>query len=157
MTEKPIYPLEEFPKHVASLTPRQWQQVFEFIPETERTEEFGSYGGGRQIAPGFVLASYHTSSGLASSFMRTMYSLSLVINFDWSHWKEGERMIEAKNFKGQDTITLLKLLTAIIRNDRFCEGYLDGKFYDGTVLAILKELKGRVNEEQPSERTDRAR
>lgn len=37
------------------------------------------------------------------------------------------------------------LITAIVRNVRFCEGALVSSFKDGTILKIVKALKKNVN------------
>jgi len=41
---------------------------------------------------------------------------------------------------------LLKILTAFIRNNRFCDGALAARFEDGTIEKILKELKKNIEQ-----------
>ncbi len=40
-----------------------------------------------------------------------------------------------------DLLTIVKLLTSLIRGDRFCEGHLLSVMGDGTILRILNRLK----------------
>jgi hypothetical protein len=69
--------------------------------------------------------------------------LGLVIVFDWSAWKEGIDMLNEPetNYYELNRETLCKLLTIIIRSDKFCEGYLINSFEQGTVIKIVEALK----------------
>lgn len=51
------------------------------------------------------------------------------------------RLIEANHFANLDLLTLRKLLTAIIRNDRFCEGALLSALESGTIQKIIRPMQ----------------
>jgi len=70
-----------------------------------------------------------------------------MVVFDWVKWNEGKEILEKKAYKDQDIITLCKLLTTIARADRFCEGFLFSAFKDGGILAILTEIKRKIEPE----------
>ena len=72
-----------------------------------------------------------------------VYDLGVMINFDWGRWEEGSKMINDETFDF-DTIDVpdkCKLITTIVRADRFSEGYLSGAFKSGVVLRILKAME----------------
>jgi hypothetical protein len=73
-----------------------------------------------------------------------MQELDLIIHFDWPFWDEGREIVKKGNYSNLDTETLLKILTAFIRNNHFCEGALAERFEDRTIEIILKELKKNV-------------
>jgi len=70
--------------------------------------------------------------------------------FDWMNWDEGEAILhqyKTFDFKQLKVISLCKLLTAIIRSDRFCEGSLVSSFKNGTILKILTAMQDRVKQD----------
>ena len=76
-------------------------------------------------------------SDITQSFVKTAYELKLVLNFDWGEWPEGKAMLQNKSqdFDNLDLATLCKLITTIIRADRFNDGYLISRFENGTILS----------------------
>jgi len=49
------------------------------------------------------------------------------------------------DFEATDLLTKCKLITAIVRNDRFREGALVSAFKSGLILKILKSIEKEVN------------
>ena len=68
-----------------------------------------------------------------------------VISFDWGKWDKG-RKLEKKDPSGLGLLTLLKLMTARVRADRFYEGALHSAMENGVMLGILKAIRLRVAE-----------
>jgi len=52
---------------------------------------------------------------------------------------------ESFDFDTVDLETKCKLITAVVRNDRFCEGTLLSAFKSGFVLKILKSIEKEVS------------
>ena len=84
---------------------------------------------------------YWKSSELAVAFVKMAYDTNWVSgDFDWPRWLDSE---EANSLL-QDQLAiakanpdqLYKLMTALIRSDRFCEGTVLQAFADGTLQAI---------------------
>ena len=55
---------------------------------------------------------------------------------------EGQRMLQDESFDYDsiDVVTKCKLITAIVRSERFCEGALVSAFESGQILKILKSI-----------------
>lgn len=71
------------------------------------------------------------------------YRLGWVLtDFDWSEWAHGPEcqmlVKDSANVASADTLTLARLLTAHLRQDRFCEGHLLGAFEGGHLTAIVR-------------------
>ena len=49
------------------------------------------------------------------------------------------------NFDSIDIPTMCKIITAIVRNNRFCDGALVSAFESGLILKILKSIKHQIN------------
>ena len=67
----------------------------------------------------------------------------LIINFDWGKWEEGRAFFkntDENKYNSIDREYILKLLTAIARNDRFCEGAWGNLFKSGVALILYKKL-----------------
>ncbi len=109
----------------------------------DKDASFGSMAGAEH--PGTtdhpVQIPFWKSSELADAFVKMTYDSDWVLgDFDWSKWLDSE---EANSLlKDQLAISkanpdqLRKLITALIRSDRFCEGTVLQAFEDGTMLAI---------------------
>ena len=69
-----------------------------------------------------------------------------MIDFDWGKWDEGREMAQNKDFDFDtvDIPTKCKLITAFVRNDRFCTGALAGAFTSGIMLRILKSIEKQL-------------
>ena len=83
---------------------------------------------------------------VVSEFTRMVYEMPIMINFDWGSWDDGREIVSDDNFD-YDTIdipTRCKLITAIVRNDRFCEGALVEAFESGLILKLLKSIEKQI-------------
>lgn len=132
--EKPIT-LEELPKHLDSIPFRAWDNLFAFIPSIEQAQSFGEWKV-------FGNWPYHISSKLVDDFIKTVYGMGLIVNFPWMQWEYGGDILRdpQTDYPNLSPETLIKLLTRIVRSDRFSEGALAGAFEEGTILKILRGL-----------------
>ena len=78
--------------------------------------------------------------------MHIVYRLPIIISFDWGAWEEGREIASNEEFDF-DTIDIpakCKLITVIVRNDRFCDGVLVSAFESGQILRILKSIERQI-------------
>lgn len=83
---------------------------------------------------------------IVQQFRNVVYSIPIMIDFNWSSWDEGRRIVSDENFD-YDTIdipTKCKIITAILRNDRFCSGRLVDAFETGMMLKVLKSIQRQL-------------
>ena len=79
---------------------------------------------------------------IIEEFREVCYDIPIIIDFDWGSWGEGRGIVSDENFD-YDTIdipTKCKIITAILRNDRFCDGRLIEAFETGMMLKVLKSI-----------------
>ena len=133
-------------EHISKISKEDWDELFKLIPEIENTTVFGELIVDKKTSEGHFVFPYMISSNIVSKFHDTIYHKNIEIVFDWGKWKKGQYILENKNsdFSKLDLITLVKLITTIVRNDRFSTGYLVSKFEDGTILKILYRLRDIV-------------
>lgn len=120
-----------------------WKPILDLIPEIEQISTFGEMKGGEKNAEGIMVLPYWIESRVVSHFHRIVYYMPIIIDFDWGSWHEGRGMArdESFDFNSVDIPTKCKIITAIVRNDRFCEGALVSAFESGLILKILKAIR----------------
>ncbi len=75
--------------------------------------------------------------------------MNLIVPFDWPDWQEGRDWYADEAESKYDTLdyeTALKLITAVIRNDRFNDGAILRSFESGDFPKIINkftELRGK--------------
>jgi hypothetical protein len=132
-----IVTLEDLPEHVSNITGDQWKKLFALIPEMENTAEFGEV----VFKDGTIYPA--TLAEIIQKFHEYVYEIGLVVDFDWPHWDEGRQILSDKytDLSKYSAVTLCKLLTAIVRSDRFVDGSLIAHFKNGNILKILRGLE----------------
>jgi hypothetical protein len=76
-------------------------------------------------------------------FMLACYEGGLVLSFDWGAWADEVRryMRDPLLVASASLVTCIKLLTAHLRAERFCDGHLQNVLRSGHVVAILQRLQ----------------
>lgn len=133
----------EFIQHLNTLTYEDWKPLLEIIEELERSRKFGE-----QINPppenGVYQFPYALYSPVVHRFLKIAYRIPIVINFDWGSWKKEFHQLMSNistHVDSLDILTKCKLITVILRQDRFMEGTLLHYFENGALLTILQSLK----------------
>jgi len=129
---------------IKAFTYQDWQPLLALIPKIEKTATFGEWSGSNKGAGGQF--PYCVPATIVSQFIHIVYAMPIIIVFDWAAWDEGRKILrdETFDFDGIDLLTKCKLITAIVRNDRFCEGALESAFASGLMLKILKSIEKEV-------------
>jgi len=138
--------IETISTHLKKLSENDWEKLFALIPQIESSKDFIESGGiieGKKDPESFIITPI-IETKVVLDFESIMYELGLVIPFNWSIWDEGREIVEKGNYSNLDTITLLKILTSFIRNNRFCDGALAARFEDRAIEKVLKEIKKNI-------------
>jgi len=141
---------ESIAVHLKTLTKKDWQKLFSLIPIIESTEKFSTGGDifEDKNNPESWVVTPEIESQIVFDFLDVMEELDLIIPFHWSAWEDGKSIFKKREYKNLDTITLLKLLTAFIRQDHFSYGgALASRFEDGTIGKILNELRKNIEKQ----------
>jgi len=112
------------------ISKEDWGKLIALIPEIEKTD-YSSVKTGWDYPE------------IVSNFHDIVYDKNMVLLFDWPKWTEGIELLENRNvdFTELDLITLCKLITVIVRNNRFSTGYLGSCFENGIILKILYRVQ----------------
>ena len=131
-----------YKEKIHAFTQQDWQPLIELIPKVESTSKFGEWEEENILFP------YCTEAPIVSQFLHIVYRLPIIISFDWGAWEEGRKIASNDDFD-LDTLDLpakCKLITAIVRSDRFSEGTLVSAFESGLILRILKSIEKQISD-----------
>ena len=138
---------KDFEKYITKVTNKQWQHLFDLIPNISKAKTFGSQSKIENYPDGSFTMPHIIPSKVVSEFHNLVYDIGIVQSFDWSGWEEGKKLLKNpdSNYNKLDIVTLCKLITTIIRADRFNEGFLVSCFEKGIVLKIILALRRKIN------------
>lgn len=115
-----------------------------FLPLFEHPDfSFGHWNDPKEPSPGVMTMPYFCFSGNAEAFIRAAYDLGWVrTDFNWPEWAhtpKAETLRDNPRCMARATPDQLsRLLTVVIRQERFCEGALESAFTSGLLTAICR-------------------
>jgi len=130
---------------IYAYTYQDWQPLMELIPLMENKSNWDKLFEEDKVD--FAKYPNNVPRALVSQFLEIVYSIPIMIVFDWSSWEEGRNIVNDDKFD-YDTIDLVKkckLITAIVRYDRFCEDALECELESGLILKILKSIEKEIS------------
>lgn len=131
-------------EQIYDYTLEQWQPLLDLIPLIEQKLALKKKSGELVVEDSTNTPAYSPSQ-IVHQFRETVYSIPIMIAFDWSAWDDGREMTGPDfNLDSVDLVDKCRLITAIVRNDRFCEGALMSHFESGLILRILKSIEDEV-------------
>ena len=120
------------------------RELARFLPALEQAGfQAGTWAGMEEIEPRVFTMPYVRYSGLVDALVHAAYEHGWVrSDFDWGTWKDTE---EAKELRDDPEALaaarpeqLARMLTTVIRQDRFVEGALLSAFETGMILRIVR-------------------
>ena len=105
-----------YKERIDALTRQDWHPLIELILTIESTSKFGEWNGGERDEKGIIQMPYCMPAPIVNQFLDVVYSLPIIISFNWSAWDEGRRIACDEDFDF-DTLELpikCKLITAIV-------------------------------------------
>jgi len=114
-------------KKILDYTKPELKPLFDLIPLIKQTKDF-------------------SKSPLVHEFPKLAYESKIMIDFDWTEWSEGIKIVEDINFDYAtlDKISLCKLLTAVVQSESYVHNGLLDYFEDGIILNLLENLENKI-------------
>lgn len=125
------------------LTPEGIRKILEFLPQFQgKSFKAGQWHPSGKIDKNTSSFPYFEYSDLASKFIQTLYDEGFIYPFDWSNWSYGIKLSQNHNLiQKANLLTLRKLITAHVKQDRFCDGHLASVFQSGLVIRVLERIQ----------------
>lgn len=139
--------LENIENHIRRINPHDWVRLFDFVPMIKTALQSIEMSGESPLTENSHLHVERRIEELAIQVSIEINKLDIAPVFDWVTWKEGAEILnnEKYDYTGLDGVTLCKVLTVILRTDRFNEGYLARHIHNGIMTKILSALQKIVD------------
>ncbi|MCX6359364.1 MAG: DUF6508 domain-containing protein [Armatimonadetes bacterium] len=131
---------------IRAYTLEDWQPLFALIPAIEAAMVSDAWDGGGASQDDTPDLAMYTQEPLVSQFITIVNDIPIMIGFDWARWDAGRAMVAGGPFDydSVDLVTKCKLISAIVRNDRFCDGALASSFASGIMYKIIRSIEDEV-------------
>lgn len=125
--------------HLKTISTPNWNRLFTFIPTLQQKTVFGRWEGSDQNP-------YIVPDAEVGRFSDTVHDLGLMVFFDWTGWSKGKEawMNKSYDFTQMTLPELCKMITMLVRGDRFNEGLLVEAFDRGVMLRILLAIRQKI-------------
>lgn len=116
----------------------RWVELSSAVDAVEEESEHTTWEGG-----------YAVYSAATDRMVRALYDLGAIVPFDWPNWDrvEGYRTDGGTALQEASVADAVRMVTAIVRADRFTEGTIGAELEAGTLLAALRRLRRWYEEE----------
>jgi len=134
---------ENLSQQLADIPKYKWQEFFRITDDLKNSQKFGEIDGGIINKEGISILPQYEATKEVSLFVKKCYEIPLMVDFDWMSWEEGSNLLNTPktDYASLPLETLVKLLTAIIRADRFHEGYILSKCEKGSLLGVIEVIR----------------
>ena len=143
---------------IKPVSAEQIQAVIKFLPilESIRPEDLARMVNPPALEEDSLIVGHLEYHPAVYDFMQACYDHGLVQPFDWSAWaEEGRRYMNDAAFIDRARLTTcIKLITASVRYQRFCDGHLGEVIKSGHITAILRRLKQLADTRLENTRVD---
>ncbi|MBK9152572.1 MAG: hypothetical protein IPM26_17025 [Saprospiraceae bacterium] len=117
-------------------------QLKELVCQIETSGDFGKLNLPEKTPEGTLGFPYWEESEPVRLFRKLACDIPLLIEYDWASWQDGRQILQnhPEIPENMGIIPLCKLITMIIRADRFNEGFMIQQFENGNILRVLRAL-----------------
>ena len=120
------------------------RELARFLPAFESPDfKAGEWAGMVEEEPGVWTMPYVRYGDITEEFVHAAYDHGWVQpSFDWGEWKQSDEAValrdDAERLAAATPEQLTRMLTVVIRQDRFVEGALLDAFECGMILSIVR-------------------
>jgi len=100
----------------------------------------GVWRGGNAQRDGAIVMPWVDFDEDAWGIVQLLYDTELIVEFGWSEWLETSGYTDGDDIPGLPIVDIVRLVTAMVRVDRFSEGAIFERFSDGTLPAAIHRL-----------------
>jgi hypothetical protein len=130
----------EITKTVSEVSKENWQKLCKY---SEIFNKMESYGDIIQEVPkdGFFPLPYIKYEKEVVDFLKCCRDMGIILSFDWEKWGDRkEYSSDDDKLMTADLETCIKLLTAYLKQEMFCEGHLLFVLKLGQIQKILERI-----------------
>lgn len=132
---------------ISGFSKNDWLPLLDLIPKIEKIVKFGDDTDAMKLLEqGIIDMNPYEEHPIVEEFRDVVYSIPIIVDFNWGAWDNGRKIVSDEDFDYDsiDIPTKCKIITAIVRNDRFCSGRLVEAFESGMMLKVLKSIRKQL-------------
>ena len=134
---------------LAAVSADQWAVLWAAVDSVTAEESHARWAGGDVIDAVIVdgverpviRMPYPVYSASVERLIELIGELSLVVPFNWPDWDGAERYRDGVGLAGAPVADAVRMITSIVRSERFCDGAIEGAWLNGTLPAALARLR----------------
>ncbi|MBL7979094.1 MAG: hypothetical protein JNN12_12200 [Bacteroidetes Order II. Incertae sedis bacterium] len=129
---------DDYIEVISKYSLEEWEPLMDFIRVLE-IKYSSQDQGSKKI--------FETDSVELREFLNIIhYKTPIMIVFDWVNWMEGKRFLQKldTDFSLFSIPDLCKLMTVLVRADRFNEGLLQSSLENGLIINLLKAVQSKL-------------
>lgn len=133
-------------------SPERWEALWVATDAVLAEEEHVTWGGGETTmldAEGRPLIEwpYAIYSDAVERMRTCLDEVGAIVPFNLSKWDRANSFLGEHAFDAASVADAVRMVTAILRAERFSEGTIDSKLRDGTMPAALRRIRRWHDEE----------
>ncbi len=141
---------EEIAARLAAQPEERWQELFARADALTPDDLRVSWGGGQEVRPGVIQAPYPVYGDAVTRILRLLGELEVTVVFGWPDWVRGNPLWPAgQGLDDAPVADAARLVTAIVRGERFADGTIGQAIDQGAFQAVLRRLRHWFDEERP--------
>ena len=134
---------------LARVTPDQWSTLWDAVDAVAAEGTHATWAGG-QVVDTIVVdgvekpvtqVPYPIYSDAVERLRDLIVELGLVVPYDWMAWDGIHRYRGGEGMADAPAADAVRMVTAVIRSERFGDGNIEGALGDGTLQAALARLR----------------
>ena len=125
---------------IAAVTEAQWAELWAALDALAGETVFAEWAGG-QTVDGVTHVPYPEYTPAVERLRAAIGGAGLIVPYDWMQWDGIERYREPAALADASEADAVRLITAIVRSERFSDGSIEGALERGLLQAALERLR----------------
>lgn len=133
----------------------QWFELRRLVEIVEHEPATTSWGGGPMPTadddderPRIIQWPYPVYTESVNALEQLLYAMNAVVAFPWPDW-HADRTFTPDGVRAGSAADAVRLVTSVIRGERFCDGAIGACITDGTLPAAIHRLLDWYDSRQP--------
>lgn len=126
-----------------------WDNLWAAVHRVDEETDHATWGGGEVVdtivvdgvEQPVIQMHYVVYSDAVNELVQYLYRLGLIVPFNWGAWDGSRRYWAGYGMAEAPVADAVRLITAIVRADRFYDGTIGVSIDDGTLPAALDRIR----------------